>query len=133
MGCFDWSIDRACEVGNPYTLPEDMRYHLIFLRFCNKVTKIMSGNNSSSLGIPADSERVLLMNLLEEELNTLEAESNEKLSRKLPLPNTPWTSLNIFSLTIQKLMSFAYSNIVSTCGHSIFLIRHTSNTGELAF
>lgn len=81
MGCFDWSIDRACELGNPYTLPDDMRYHLILLRFCDRVTRIMSGNNSSPLGMPADGERVLLMNILEEDLNTLEAQFDGKLSR----------------------------------------------------
>jgi len=82
MTCFDWGIDRACEVGNSYTLPDDMRYHLILLRFCDRVTKLMSGNMSSPLGLPADSERVLLMNLLEEDLDALEATLIGKLSRQ---------------------------------------------------
>jgi hypothetical protein len=86
MGCFDWSTDRACEIGNPNTLPDDMRYHLIFLRFCDRVTKIMSGDNSSPLGMPADGERVLLMNVLEEDLNTLEAQFRGKLSRECQIP-----------------------------------------------
>jgi hypothetical protein len=82
LGCFDWSIDRACEIGNPYTLPDDMRYHLILLRFCDRVSKIMSGNNSSPLGMPADGERMLLMNVLEEDLNTLEAQFSGRISRE---------------------------------------------------
>jgi hypothetical protein len=86
MGCFDWSIDRACEVSNPYTLPDKMRYHLIFLRFCDRITKIMSGTNSSPLGMPEDGERVLWMNFLEEDLNILEAHFNGKLSHEFPLP-----------------------------------------------
>lgn len=82
LGCFDWSIDRACELGNANTLPDDMRYHLILMRFCDRVTKMMSGDNSSPLGMPADCERGLLMNVLEEELNTLEAHFRGKLSRE---------------------------------------------------
>ena len=82
LGCFDWSIDRACEIGNHYTLPDDMRYHLILVKFCDRVTKIMSGNLSSPLGMPADGERVLLMNVLEDDLDTLEAQFSGKLSRE---------------------------------------------------
>jgi hypothetical protein len=82
LGCFDWSIDRACEIGNHYTLPDNMRYHLILVKFCDRVTKIMSGNNSSPLGMPADGERVLLMNVLEDDLDTLEAQFSGKLSRE---------------------------------------------------
>jgi hypothetical protein len=85
MACIDWSIDRACEIGNQYSLPDDMRYHLMMSRFCDRVTKIMSGNNASQLGMPADGDRVLLMNVLEEDLNTMEAQFAGKLSRKLHL------------------------------------------------
>jgi len=82
MASVDWSIDRACEIGNQYTLPDDMRYHLILSRFCDRVTRIMSGNTANPLGMPEDGERVLLMNVLEEDLNTLEAQFNGKLSRE---------------------------------------------------
>ncbi|KAE9369652.1 hypothetical protein N431DRAFT_427821 [Stipitochalara longipes BDJ] len=81
MAGIDWSIDRACEVGNQYTLPDDMRYHLILSRFCDRVTRIMSGNNASPLGMPADGDRVLLMNVLEQDLNTIEAQFDGKLSQ----------------------------------------------------
>ena len=89
MASVDWSIGRACEIGNQYTLPDDMRYHLILSRFCDRVTRIMSGNNASPLGMPEDGERVLLMNVLEEDLNTIEAQFSGKLSRELNFPSTP--------------------------------------------
>lgn len=57
----------------------------------------MSGNNSSPLGMPADGERVLLMNLLEEELNTLEAQFAGKLSRESSLPGENGLPLSNFS------------------------------------
>jgi hypothetical protein len=125
MGCFEWSIDRACEVGNSYTLPDSMRYHLILLRFCDRVTKIMSDNNASPLGMPPDSERVLLMNVLEEDLNTLEAQFDGKLSRESLL------LLGISHLLIaENLMSSTSSKLVSTCGYSTSLTQPTSSTEE---
>lgn len=26
--CFDWSIERACEAGNPHSVPDELRYHV---------------------------------------------------------------------------------------------------------
>jgi len=38
---FDWTIDRACEIGNIYTLPDELRFKLIIQRHCNRVTRAM--------------------------------------------------------------------------------------------
>ena len=125
MGGFEWSIERACEVGNSYTLPDSMRYHLKLLRFCDRVTKIMSGNNASPLGMPPDSERVLLMNILEEDLDILEAQFDGKLSRETFL------LLGISHLLIvENLMSSTSPKLVSTCGYSTSSTQATSSTEE---
>jgi len=80
--CFDWSIDRACEPGNPYSLPDGMRHHLIIQRFSHRINSIMSGNASDPLGLPSDSERYMMMNLLNKELDMMEAKFQHQLSSK---------------------------------------------------
>lgn len=69
--CFDWSIDQVCEQGlGGFSLPDDMRHHLIIQRFCNRVTKAMlSGPNG--IGLPLEHDRYLQMMLLEEEINVI--------------------------------------------------------------
>jgi len=86
----------------------------------------MSGNNASPLGMPPDSERVLPMNILEEDLNILEAQFDGKLSRETFL--LLGTS---HLLIVENLMSSASPKIVSTCGYSNSLTQATSSTEEL--
>ena len=85
----------------------------------------MSGNNASPLGMPPDSERVLLMNVLEEDLNTLEVQFDGKLSRESLL------LLGISHLLIvENFMSSTSSKLVSTCEYSTSLTQPTSSTEE---
>jgi len=81
--CFDWSVDRACEIGSVHTLTDDLRYHLIIQKFCYRVSKVMSGNVADPLGLPPDSQHPLMMRVLEHDLNALEAEIFGKLSCKI--------------------------------------------------
>jgi hypothetical protein len=81
--CFDWSIDRFCELGNTHTLTDDLRYHLIIQRFCYRVSRVMSANVCDPLGLPPDSQHPLMMKVLEHDLNTLEGQIFGKLSRKI--------------------------------------------------
>lgn len=80
MSCFDWSIDRACETGNPYSLPDDLRFHLIVQRFCHRITKAMSGNVSHQLGLPSENERYILINLLETEIDSAEGQFQQRMT-----------------------------------------------------
>jgi hypothetical protein len=77
--CFDWSIERACESGNEYSTPDDLRYHLIIQRFCHRATKIMSSNISDPLGLPAYDQHDLMMSLLEHDCATMEGQLSDKL------------------------------------------------------
>ena len=38
---FGWTIDRACEVGNMYTLPDTLRFKLVIQRYCHRLTTAM--------------------------------------------------------------------------------------------
>jgi hypothetical protein len=82
VSCFDWNIDRACETGNPYSLPDDMRYHLIIQRLCHRITKAMSSNVSHQNGLPADNERYVMMNLLERDIDAIEGQLGQNISGK---------------------------------------------------
>jgi hypothetical protein len=70
---FGWATDRACEVGNEHTVPEPLRQHLIIQRFSNKVGQYFGGTRSDPLGLPSEGELHVLMNVFEQELDTIEA------------------------------------------------------------
>jgi hypothetical protein len=78
--CFDWSIERACEAGNVYSVSDDLRYHLIIQKFCFRTTKAMSDNISDPLGLPTDEQWSIVMKMLEHELVVLEGQLNGRLS-----------------------------------------------------
>lgn len=83
VSCFDWATDRACEVGNAYTLPDDLRHHLILQRFAHKATQLISNNRADPLGFPSESEFAVVMEMLEADLGVIEAQMlplNTKLS-----------------------------------------------------
>jgi hypothetical protein len=81
-GCFDWSIDRACDLGSPHTISDDLRYHLIIQKFHHRATVIMSQNVSDPLGLPPDDQHSLLMKILEDDLGVLEGQIWRNLSRE---------------------------------------------------
>jgi hypothetical protein len=83
---FDWTIDRACEVGTKYTLPDEIRHHLIMQRICYRITKAMSGNGSDPSGLPLENERYILLNMFETDINTAEGEFGKHVSGKWNRP-----------------------------------------------
>jgi hypothetical protein len=80
--CFDWSINQCCETGNPHTLTDDLRYHLVMQRFSYRASKIMSANTSDPFGLPPGDQHSLMIKALEHELNILENDIWKKLSRR---------------------------------------------------
>ncbi|KAH8820272.1 hypothetical protein F5884DRAFT_41102 [Xylogone sp. PMI_703] len=70
----DWAIERACALGNKYTLPDDMRHILMIQKFLDRVHKTMSENSRSPNGYPSDSESNVLMSILERDFTVLETE-----------------------------------------------------------
>jgi hypothetical protein len=77
---YDWAIDRACELGSIYTLPDDLRYSLIIQRFSYRISQVMSENRESLTGLPTENEIGKLLAMLEAELGELERTLGEKLS-----------------------------------------------------
>lgn len=68
----DWTIDRACEPGNNYTVPDNLRYHLLIQRFLARVDEAMTKRTCSPTGHPVQRESDGLMRLLECDLEDLE-------------------------------------------------------------
>lgn len=85
---FDWTIDRACEIGNIYTLPDDIRFKLIIQRYCNRVTKIM-WNIVYDVSTAQLSNRPLsFVESWERDMTTLEIELNKFESEHAQLFST---------------------------------------------
>ena len=68
----DWAINRACELGNKYTLPKDLRHHLLIYKFFSRVNQVMAGNICSATGHPAEVDQSSSMSLLECDFEDLE-------------------------------------------------------------
>lgn len=68
----DWTIDRACEPGNNYTVPDNLRYHLLIQRFLARVDEAMSKRTCSPTAHAVQRESDGLMRLLECDLEDLE-------------------------------------------------------------
>jgi hypothetical protein len=77
---FDWAIDRACELGNVYTLPDDLRYSLLIQQFSVRICQVMSENRQSLTGLPAEGEVGKLLAMLETELEDLQRTLGDNLS-----------------------------------------------------
>ena len=76
----DWAIDRACEVGNKYTLPENLRCHLLIYRFIARVNTVMTESAQSPTGYPPEAESCVLMAILEKDLGDLERQISCKMN-----------------------------------------------------
>lgn len=91
---FDWTIDRACELGNIYTLPDALRFKLIVQRYCHRVSKAMCSISydcmSPQTPPPGEPSSFMMswqndMAAFESELDILEQENGPQFSGKLPL------------------------------------------------
>ncbi len=92
---FDWTIDRACENGNIYTLPDELRFKLIIERFSNRVSKAMQSINhdpvDGDVHLPSSDEPPSFqapwgneIAMLEKELDALESENEQLFTSKPP-------------------------------------------------
>jgi len=84
---FDWTVDQACQLGNIYTLSEDLRFKLLVHRYCNRITQLMCGISNESMDFQSPSDRVTFltswendMAMLETELDTIEQQHQQGLS-----------------------------------------------------
>lgn len=89
---FDWTIDRACETGNTYTLPDELRFKVIIQRYCHRVMKVLCSNVVDPSGIQSPIDRSSFMIswgndlfTLENELNTIEFQHRQQLSGRLSI------------------------------------------------
>jgi transcriptional regulatory protein LEU3 len=82
----DWAIDHACEVGNSYTVPDNLRYHLLIYRYMVRVNKAMAKRTRSPVGQPTERESDGLMKLLECDFEDLERQIGDKAGSKHPCP-----------------------------------------------
>jgi hypothetical protein len=82
----DWAVDRACEVGNSYTVPDNLRYYLLIYRFMVRVNKIMTKRTRSPVGQPTEKESDGLMKLLECDFEDLEMQIGDNAGREHPYP-----------------------------------------------
>lgn len=86
---FDWMVDRSCELGNIYTLPDSIRFKLMIQRICHRVTQAMSTISYDSITAqsppPGEVSSLMIswqndMAHFESELNSLEQEHRLHLS-----------------------------------------------------
>jgi hypothetical protein len=86
---FDWTIDRACKIGNIYTLPGELRFKLITQRYCNQVTKVMRNISYDPVAVQLSNPRSSFadswendITMLENELDSLESKNGQLFSSK---------------------------------------------------
>jgi hypothetical protein len=79
----DWAIDQACEIGNRYTLPENLRSQLLIYKFFARVNKVMTESDRSPTGYPPEAECYGLMAMLEADFSTLERQINRNITSML--------------------------------------------------
>lgn len=84
----EWAMDRACEAGSIYSLPDDLRRLLMVQRFSYRVAKAMSNNSSDSLGLPSENENSLIMDILTRDLDNIEGHFGEGASSKFQTSKT---------------------------------------------
>jgi hypothetical protein len=77
---FDWALDQACEIGNKYTMPENLRYYLLIHKYIARVNTVMSGNDRSPTGYPSDIESCVLMKMLEGDFVGLESQIRHNIT-----------------------------------------------------
>jgi hypothetical protein len=75
----DWTIDQACQLGNSYTLEDNLRYSLLIQQLSSRISHLMSGNQGSSTGLPLESESSIVLTILEGDLADLENHLNGRL------------------------------------------------------
>jgi hypothetical protein len=76
----DWAIDNACEVGNKYTVHDNLRHHLLIYKFMAKVNSVLADSDRPTSESASDNERVILISVLERDFTDLERQIRHKIS-----------------------------------------------------
>jgi hypothetical protein len=76
----DWVIDQACDVGNQYSVPNNLRYHLLICKFIARANSLMAEYDRSPSGCGSEGEGVVLISLLEKDFTDLERQIGSKLT-----------------------------------------------------
>jgi hypothetical protein len=89
---YDWALEPASLRDADYRLPDDLAIRLRIEKFCDRVTKSLY----SSKPEPAEfmsADKLVVVQILENELNEMEADFGNELSRKLLICPSNMTSL----------------------------------------
>jgi hypothetical protein len=76
----DWAIDQACEIGNKYTLPDNLRCHLLIHKYIARINTVMIESGRSPTGYPPESESCVLMEMLEKDFGDLERSMGHRIT-----------------------------------------------------
>ncbi|KUJ11501.1 uncharacterized protein LY89DRAFT_226498 [Mollisia scopiformis] len=72
----DWVIDQACILDNQYTLPDNLRYHLLICKFIAKANNVMAERERKS----DENEGLILVAMLEADFADLERQIGHKIT-----------------------------------------------------
>jgi hypothetical protein len=89
---YDWVLEPASLRDADYRLPDELAIRLRIEKFCDRVTKALY----SSKPEPAEfisADKLMVVQILESELNEMEADFGSDLSRKLLRFSLDWTML----------------------------------------
>lgn len=120
----DWAIDRACQTGNVYELPENTRHRLLIQQFSCYVSQVMSENRQNPTGIPSENEIGTTLAFLERGFEDLQRQLDINLSGRSHilegmenLPNWYFIQLSIKSCCA--VLRCNWERSTSSKGHTI--------------
>lgn len=70
---YDWTLAPTTINATNFKLPQEAEARLLIEKFCNKVTKSIYSNENDPVGLTSDAERSILMRILVQDLEDLEA------------------------------------------------------------
>ena len=111
----DWVIDQACEEGNKYSLPRNLRYDLIIQRFLRRVSVTMARYAQPSDSRRRDREGDGLMRLFECEFEEIKQQFGAQVTSLssskhlyVPLHLTSDVDIHRIALTMARLQLRTY-------------------------
>jgi hypothetical protein len=76
----DRVIDAACEPNSKYTIPQNLRHHLLISKYITRINSVMAEIKRSETRYPLDRDICVLMNVLERDFVDLETHIGQSLS-----------------------------------------------------
>jgi hypothetical protein len=80
-----WVIETACKTNSKYTIPENLRHHLLISKFITRINFLVAEDKRSETGYPLDRDICVLMNVLEQDFTELELQIGRSLSGMIVL------------------------------------------------